>query len=270
MSIFQRSVSMKKKGMLMTRLYVFFVLAALFLPLAGSVQAQREDDILRPVPFRFHVGPFIGMGYNASYGEFETQCQCRYTSGYGFGPLLGGFIDYPLTRDLSLYVTGGTQSLDASYDKNERRYEYVEQLGAFREVDFLLETDLTLYTFGLGTFIKWDTPLPGLYLAAGPEVAFVMYSSIQETETITTPGFVYVPSGERQSVFLDGSLSDYYDTRSLRVTVAGKVGYIIPLMDRLAIAPEFTVAFPLTPVVSEYSSWRILPYQFTVAARFGI
>ncbi len=254
----------------MKRFYVVILLAALAFALPETLRAQKEDDILRPVPFRFHVGPLLGLGYNASYGEFQTLCECSYSGGYGFGPVIGGFIDYPLSRDLSLYVVGSTQSLDASYDKTQKRFEYVEQIGAFREVDFELNTDLTLYTFGIGTFIKWDTPVPGLYLAAGPEFGFVMYSNITETETVVTPGYTYIPSGERESVFMDGSLGDYYDASSFRLALAGKIGYIIPLLDRLDLAPEFTIAFPLTPVVSDYNTWRILPYQFTVAARFGI
>ncbi len=254
----------------MNRFHVVLLTVVLCIALIEPVHAQREDDILRPVPFRFHVGPLLGLGYNASYGEFQTQCQCLYTSGYGFGPVLGGFIDYPVSRDLSVYIVAGTQSLDASYEKTDSRFEYVEQLGAFRSIDFKLETDLTLYTFGVGTYLKWETPVPGLYLAAGPEFSFVAYSNISETESIVTPGFSYIPSGARESQFLDGSLGDYYDAPSFRLSLAGKIGYIIPLLDRLSLAPEFTIAFPLTPVVSDYSSWRILPYQLTVAARFGI
>ena len=250
--------------------HVVLLTVALCLALFEPMRAQREDDILRPVPFRFHVGPLIGMGYNASYGEFKTQCDCLYSGGYGFGPVIGGFVDYPVSRDMSVYVIVSSQSLNASYDKAQQRIEYVEQLGAFRPVDFELETDLTLYTLGVGTFLKWETPVPGLYLAGGPELSFVAYSNIEETERIVTPGFTYATSGARESTFLDGALGDYYDAPSFRLAIAGKIGYIIPLLDRLSLAPELTIAFPLTSVASEYSTWRILPYQLTVAARFGI
>jgi hypothetical protein len=254
----------------MKRQYVVLVLSTVLLAVASTAQAQREDDILRPVPFRFHVGPMLGIGYNASYGDFQTLCECEYSAGYGFGPIIGGFIDYPVSRDLSVYVVGGTQSLNASYDKAQQRYEYVEQLGQFRSIDFQLDTDLTLYTFGVGAFLKWDTPVPGLYLAAGPEFAFVLYSNIEETESIVTPGYTYIPSGERESVFMDGSLGDFYDANNFRMALAGKIGYIIPVMDRIALAPEFTIAFPLTAVAADYGTWKILPYQLTIAARFGI
>ncbi|MCZ7555200.1 MAG: hypothetical protein M5R41_02190 [Bacteroidia bacterium] len=254
----------------MKRRSVVLVFSVVLLACASTASAQREDDILRPVPFRFHVGPLIGLGYNASYGEFQTLCQCEYSAGYGFGPIIGGFIDYPVSRDLSVYVVGGTQSLNASYDKAQQRYEYVEQMGQFRAIDFELETDLTLYTFGVGTYVKWDTPVSGLYLAAGPEFGFVLYSNIEETERIVSPGYTYIPSGERESVFMDGGLSEYYDANTFRMAVAGKIGYIIPILDRLAIAPEFTVAVPFTSVTAEYGTWKILPYQFTIAARFGI
>jgi len=254
----------------MSRLSAICILALLFLVSAVDAFAQREDDILRPVPFRFHVGPLAGFGYNASYGEFETVCDCRYSSGSGFGPMIGGFVDYPLTRDVSAYIVVTGQSLNASYDKGERRLEYVDQLGAMVFLDFKLETAVTLFYVGVGTLVKWETPVRGLYLAVGPELSFVAYDYINETERLETPGFVYVNSDSRETVFVDGGLNAYYDMTSWRLAVAGRLGYEIPLHQRLALAPELSVALPMTPVVADYNSWRIMPWRLNCVLRFAL
>ncbi len=242
----------------------------LFMFVLAPARAQREDDVLRPVPFRFHLGPMLGFGYNSSHGSFKTLCDCEYDGGYGVGPVLGGFIDYPLTRSLSAYVLVQGQSLNADYDRTERRFEYVQQLGDFAAVDFEQEVALTLFTAGIGAFVKWETPVPNLYLAVGPDFSLVVVDGIEETERIITPGFAYTNSGGGETVFVDGALDDYYDGTAWRLAIAGKIGYIIPIAERLQLAAEITAALPMTPVVAEHNSWRIMPYQFSVLARFAL
>ncbi|MBR9974444.1 MAG: hypothetical protein KFF77_02595 [Bacteroidetes bacterium] len=232
-----------------------------------------EEDILRPVPWRFHAGPFAGAAWVVSQGTFQTLCNCEYGSGDGLGLQAGAFIDYPLAGDLSIFGTFGYRLLTTSYDKTEQRLEFVPNMsgGQFVWVDFDLETRLMLSMVELGAAVKWDLPLDGLYLAVGPEFGWIFTDNIEETERIQTAGFTYDESGRTEQNFMDDALDRYYDgAASFRLALAARLGYIYPLHERLAIAPELLMSMPLTPVASEYSSWRLGAWQFNVYLRFAI
>ncbi len=243
------------------------------LHLYAGAPAGGEDDILRPVPWSMHVGPFAGAGWAISQGSFQTLCQCEYGSGNGIGLQLGGFVDYPLTRDLSLFATLGYRMFHPSYEKGERRLEYLPSSGSgdFTWVDFDLETNLTLPMIELGLAVKWDLPPQGLYLAAGPEFGWIIADNIEETESIRTPGLTYDTNGSTEQTFMDGALDEYYpDAASFRLGLAARLGYIIPLHERLAIAPELSMSIPLTPITSSFSTWKIAAWQCNVYLRFAI
>lgn len=251
------------------------LLLLLLLPvsaLAGSPPGG-EEDILRPVPWRFHAGPYAGAAWVASQGRFETLCNCEYGSGGGLGLQVGAFLDYPIASDLSLLSTLSYRLFAPTYDKSEQRLEYVPVGGSgeFVWVDFDLETALSLSMFELGVAMKWDLPVQGLYLAAGPEFGWIFSDNIEETERIRTPGLTYDSNGRSDQVFMDDALDSYYeDPLSFRIGLAGRFGYVLPLHERLAIVPELMYSLPLTPVVGDHGNWRLDAWQFNLYLRFAI
>lgn len=253
------------------------VFVLLLLLLSSAVRAGNppggEEDILRPVPWRFHAGPFAGAAWVVSQGSFQTLCDCEYGSGDGLGLHAGAFVDYPITGDLSVYGTFGYRLFTTSYEKSQQRLEFVPNMGGgqFVWVDFDLETRLTLSMAELGVAVKWELPVEGLYLAVGPELGWVFVDNIEETERIRSAGFTYDSGGRTEQTFMDDALDRYYDgALDFRVGLAARIGYIVPLHERLAVAPEFLMSMPLTPVASEHASWRLGAWQFNLSLRFAI
>ncbi|MFZ1730644.1 MAG: hypothetical protein WBQ23_01200 [Bacteroidota bacterium] len=232
-----------------------------------------EDDILRPVPWSMQVGPFGGAGWVISQGSFNTLCDCEYGSGSGLGLQLGAFADYPLSGNVSILTTVGFRTMSPSYEKSEKRLEYVALSGGgdFMWVDYNRNTTLSLSMIELGVAAKWELPLKGLYVAVGPEFGWIVSDNIEETETIVTPGLTYDTSGSTKQVFMDNSLDTYYsDPVAFRLGIAGRIGYILPIHEKLAIAPELLLSVPLTPVTWTYKSWRLTAWQFNIYLRFTI
>jgi hypothetical protein len=248
-----------------------------FLVLTATAGAERppggEDDILRPVPWSMHVGPFAGAAWVVSEGRFTTLCDCEYEDGSGLGLQLGAFADYPLTKSLSVLATLGYHRLSATYEKSQQRLEYVPVSGGgdFMWVDFDLETVLSLSVIEIGVAAKWDLPVQGLYIAAGPEIGLIVDDNIEETERIRTAGLTYDTNGRTEQVFMDDDLDRYYaDPSTVRLGLAARLGYILPIHERLAIAPELMMSLPLSPVTSDHGNWKLSAWQFNVYLRFAI
>jgi hypothetical protein len=257
----------------MHRLNILLSLFLLPTLLTAGRPPGGEDDILRPVPFTLHVGPYIGGAWIASNGTFETLCQCEYSGGNGLGFQLGVFADYPLTREVSLMATLGLRSMHPAFDKKQTRIEFIQfppEDGDFTNVDFELETVLQMTLIELGVYGRWQLPVRGLYFAAGGEFGVVIDDNIREMERILTPGVVYDLGGGNEQESMDGPLSRYYDDTGYRLAAAVKLGYVIPLTETISIAPEAGLSFPLTPIVSNFQDWRQSAFQAIVFLRFAI
>ena len=250
----------------------------LLLLLPGTLRAENPpgggDDILRPVPFTLHVGPYAGFGWVASNGTFETVCQCAYEGGgNGLGFQFGGFVDYPLSGDVSLMTTLGLRTIRASHEKNQTRIEFLRfppDDGEFMNVDFTLESVVQMTLVELGVYGKWDLAVRGLYVAAGGEFAIVIDDNIEETERISTPGITYVEGGGTQQTSMNDPLSRYYDDTGYRLAAAVKLGYLIPITPAVSLAPELSLSFPLTPIVAEFQDWRMTVFHAQLYLRFAL
>jgi hypothetical protein len=258
------------------RLFRLLILAVFFfaaLPLAADSPPGGGDDILRPVPFRLHVGPYAGGAWIAGSGTFETLCDCEYNGGNGIGFDLGVFADYPLTREFSLMATLGVRTLSSTYEKSQTRIEYIEippDGGNFTDVNFDLESTLQLTLVQFAILARWDLPLQGLYLAAGPEFGYAVSDNIEEVERITTPGIGYDTNGGTEQVLMQDALSRYYDDTGYQLALSVRLGYILPIHERLSIAPELSFSLGQTPIASEYQSWKLNAYRAQVYLRFAI
>ncbi|MCB2204375.1 outer membrane beta-barrel protein [bacterium] len=242
-------------------------------PLSAGNPPGGEDDILRPVPFRLHIGPYAGGAWIAGSGSFKTLCDCEYNGGNGLGFDLGGFADYPLSRDFSVMATVGLRSMTPVYEKSQTRLEYIEippAEGEFRNINFDLESTVQLTLLQFAVLAKWDLPLRGLYVAAGPELGVVFSDNIEEVETITTPGIGYDTNGGSEQVVMDDGLSQYYDDSGYQLALSARLGYIIPLHERLELAPELSFSLGQTPLASNYQSWRLNAFRAQIYLRFAI
>ncbi|MDT8324431.1 MAG: outer membrane beta-barrel protein [Bacteroidota bacterium] len=258
------------------RTFRLFLIITLFLPaqlLAADSPRGGGDDILRPVPFRLHVGPYAGGAWIAGAGNFETVCDCEYSGGNGLGFDVGMFADYPLSSDFSLMATFGLRSVSPVYEKSQTRIEYIEippDQGAFTEIGFDLETSLQLTLVHIALLARWDLQVAGLYIAAGPELGIAVSDNIEEVERITTPGIGYDTYGGSEQVVMDGDLSRYYDDTGYQLALSLRLGYIFALHERLALAPELSFSLGQTPIASEYQSWKLNAYRAQVYLRFAI
>lgn len=254
------------------RIFLLCIFAFPSIVFAGNPPGG-EDDILRPVPWSMQVGPFAGTAWIVSQGSFQTLCDCEYGTGNGLGFEVGAFADYPLTGEISLFATLGFRMFTPSYEKSQQRLEFVAVPGGgdFMWVDYDLKTTLSLSMVELGVAAKWELPLKGLYVAAGPEFGWIIDDNIEETENIRTPGLTYDTNGRTEQTFMDDNLDTYYpDAAAFRVGLAARLGYIVPIHEKLSIAPEMTMSMPLTPVTTTYSTWKLAAWQFNVYLRFAI
>ncbi len=257
------------------RIFRLFFIVAFFaaLPLHADPPSGGGDDILRPVPFRLHVGPYAGGAWIAGSGTFETLCDCEYNGGNGIGFDLGGFADYPLTREFSLMATLGVRTLSSTYEKSQTRIEYIEippDGGDFTAVHFDLESTLQLTLVQFALLARWELPIQGLYVAAGPELGVAISDNIEEVERIATPGIGYDTNGGTEQIVMDDALSRYYDDTGYQLALTARLGYIIPMHERLAIAPELSFSLGQTPIASEYQSWKLNAFRAQVYLRFAI
>lgn len=242
-------------------------------PLHAVSPVGGEDDILRPVPFRLHVGPYAGGAWIAGAGTFETLCDCEYSGGNGLGIDLGMFADYPLSRSFSVMATLGLRTMSSVYEKSQMRIEYIEIApgqGDFTEVDFDLESTLHLTLVHMAVLARWDLQLGGLYVAAGPEIGVVVSDNIEEVERINTPGISYDTNGGTEQLVMDDDLSRYYDDTGYQFALSVRLGYVLPLDESLSLAPELSFSLGQTPIASEYQSWKLNAFRAQLYLRFAI
>ncbi len=250
---------------------LFFVISVL--PLTAGNPPGGEDDILRPVPFRMHLGPYAGGAWIAGTGTFQTLCNCEYSGGNGLGTDLGMFADYPVAGKFSVMATLGLRTLAPVYEKSQTRIEFIEippDAGEFRDVNYDLETTVQLTLLQFAVLARWELPLDGLYVSAGPELGVVLTDNIEEIERITTPGIGYETNGATEQVVMDDALSRYYDDTGYQLALSVRLGYILPLHERLAIAPELSFSLGQTPMASEYQSWKLNAFRAQVYLRFAL
>jgi hypothetical protein len=252
---------------------ILLALCVLSIPLKAGIPPGGEDDILRPVPFRIQIGPYIGGAYVAGSGTFETLCDCEYSGGNGLGLDIGVFADYPLAKNFSVMATLGLRTLRPVYEKSQTRIEYIEMTpgsGDFTDVNFDLETSVQLTALEFAVLARWEMPLEGLYVAAGPEIGFMIDDNIEEVERITTPGIAYDSNGGTEQVVMDDALSRYYDDSGYQLSLSARLGYIVALSERLSIAPELSFSLGQTPIASQFQSWKLNGYRALVYLRFAL
>jgi hypothetical protein len=253
------------------RIFTLFIFCITFSITCVS-QNRADDDVLRPVPAHWFVGPYLGAGYNLSMGRPVTQCKCDYPGGDGGGGLFGIAFDFPLRSDFSISAELGFQNLNTSYSKLEQRL-YVtgpDNDLQYQMVTFLKEADVSLNLIELALLCKWHMGRRHFYVFGGPLAGLVTYDHLLETETAQTAGWHYPGSGSNRQVFFDDGLKKIYSAPLLRIALLVGTGYDIPLSARWFLSPEIGLSLPILPVTGSVPGWRIVDCHFLLALKYAV
>ena len=245
--------------------FCILLLASIAQPAALRAEGP-EEDVLRPLLVRFFVGPVAGIGYNLHLGDFQTQCKCTYSGGSGVGPNGGLFAEIPIARSWRVYGGMTYSDLRADFTRQETRLEYGSS-GEFVNIQFEQTANVTLSYIGIQAMAKWMTGLGTLFVAAGPELSFLVGNHIKETERILTPGWVYKQNMQNQNIFLDGDVPSY---RSNRLALHAAVGYDFFLSPQFVLSPELGFQMPLTTVTSSDNDWSAASLHLSLFVKFGL
>ncbi len=235
-------------------------------------QQRPDDDVLRPVPVRLWIGPYLGGGFNFSMGHPVTQCKCEYGSGDGGGGLFGLVFDYPVTPDFSIAAAFGFQSLNTSYSKfAQRLYTFGPDSALVYEfVNFREQADVSLNVLTLSIMGKWYMGRKRFYLFGGPQFGMDTYTRLNETETFQSSGYAYHGTLSTQQVIFDDDLKKIYGSLFIRFALLAGTGYDFALSKRCVLSPELAFSIPILPVTNSVSSWRIASCYFLLALKFAV
>jgi outer membrane protein OmpA-like peptidoglycan-associated protein len=236
---------------------------------AASAQAPRP----RAEDVAFRLGAISGITRNTHDTRatvFTGGGECgAFSSGTGNGYVAGLVGEFPLLApwldlaalatiaerggDFGDVTTGGLPILDPTtdtYTELVRRHTYTAQVRAF--------------VAELGVRV---TPFPEIpaYLRATTAIAIPLAPTYAQREEIVSPSGVLYPENNRTE--RDVASGDIADAAQF-ASVAGTIGYDLPLGPRLTVAPEVSYYFPLGDVTSSYR-WRIATLQGAIAAKWS-
>jgi hypothetical protein len=220
-----------------------------------------EDDVLRPVPRLLRVGPAAGGQYLLSSGKFSTLCSCEYLEGHGSGAFGGIAADYSLSRNFAITGEVSLSSFRAEYPVTENRTEYLRDQGSYMQLDFERMATVEAAFVTLNAFLKWKSPLEGLFLVAGPSVGYLLDGRFEERERMLAPDLVYYDTGTREKTYIEGPFDTIFEAPRIRVSLAGGLGYSLPVSTRISLNPQVTASYPLTRMSGKYKSWNLIAIQ---------
>lgn len=261
-------------------LLIGIIISATVVTHAGLPE-KPEEGVLRPAMRMPTYGLFLSGNAVLSSGTLITTCNCEYGSGFGFDFSAQGFIELPIIDELSLIAQAGYNGLGASYEETETRLEYIDD-GDFIFLDFEKTTDVSLAFFNVEALLKWNFGGKPLYLFAGPAVGWLLSGSINETETISTPGYTFQNTGSATKVYLDNeALDEIYSVNSMQFHVHFGVGYEIVVSDAMFVVPEISYSMPITNLVDGFKSppgqgdpdvtnWKHAPLQVGVRLMYWL
>lgn len=236
-----------------------------------SASAQGARPRAEDVAFRFGViGGATRNTHDTRATVFTGGAECgAFSDGTGNG-WTGGLVgEFPLLRpwlDLSALatvaerggefgqvVTGGLPVLDPNtdtYTELKRRHSYSAGLRSF--------------VAELGVRVTPIESIP-LYVRATTAIAFPISPSFEQREEILSPvGVLYPETNTAEREVASGSI----DNATQFASIAGAIGYDIPLGPRLTAAPEISYYHPLGDLTSLYR-WRVTTLQGALSLKYS-
>ncbi len=227
---------------------------------------KPEENVLRPNPLHLLIGPALGGGLNLHFGDFITQCDCSYSNGSGLGYVGGLFVEYPTGGEWSFRGELMWQEFGADFSQTKSRVEYASN-GEFVTLDFDQKAEVRLQYLQLNLLAKWSTGFDRLYFTGGFGFGSLVSNQLVETESIATPGWVYVTNGTDLQKYLDGPVGS---ERGYRAGIILGIGYDFWLTPDFRLSPEMAWNFPVTTIRTTDSDWRASSLTLNVLLGFGL
>lgn len=238
--------------------------------LHAEVPDGPKDKILEPGFRLLLIGPYGGINNNIHRGAFQTTdgtfiC-CNFDEGSGIGPVFGAKAFIPLTDEINFSPRLAYEDRSGEFT---RTINDIPIRGAGNRIEFWnteQKLDAKLRTLSVDVFGSYTVTPFGLYIAAGPSIAFTLSKSFKTTETIVAPANVRYPDGTTSKEFPGQTL---VEVNSLFIALRGGVGVLFPITQSIHLNPEVLYSFPLNKVSKDYD-WKASAVQMTLGILFSI
>jgi hypothetical protein len=229
------------------------------------------DKILYPgAMIRLLIGPYAGVNLNMHDGSFSTMengviC-CNFDEGDGIGIVFGAKAFIPLSAQFRLSPRLHYEQRGGTFTAELLSYPFFGSGQSLEYVDMANELDVTLNTIGIDILATWHPGFGGLYLAAGPSLAYVASQNFRKTEQILRPPGVTYLDGSTEKVVFDGEMEMVDE---LLLGLRGGVGVLVPVTSGLHLDLEALYHLPLNSVSTD-GDWNASAVQFTLGILFAL
>lgn len=262
----------------------FIVVAASVVSLASAEQScsQGHDDPVDPSIIStdtnlanagptelWRAGIYAGMNRNVfSADEISglpevPSCCPSYSSGGGFGAVIGWTFGLPLTGDWStnwriVYNNYGGELRTVELETVDAEHERV--LATFEHTIEARVQGLSLE--GLASFKAYRS----LFVSAGFRGDYILEKWFYQREFLASPEGITYENGKRTRLEFEGEIPR---ANTLQAAVVGSVRYDLPLgaSGDIVLSPEITAWYGLTDVVKDLP-WGIHGIRFGTSLQF--
>lgn len=244
----------------MTRFRLFTLLTLPSLMLLSTCALAQETSA---PPLRIRSGVIGGATINIHRGEFAAYdgiLECApFDRATTLGWQAGYLFDVPFTPSFGLSTRLSYWKADGDFTSPNPypvRVAIDDKTTVPLITEHTLETSLDYVT--LDALARWNV-VKGLYVAAGPTVAFATRAAYEEEERILEPQGITFQNGEPTRKIIAGNFDEQGTIparRMLRVAGSVAIGAEIPITERLLVAPEVGYSYGLTNVLSTFD-WKV-------------
>lgn len=248
----------------------FAIIAALAAGMSASLQAQDsylmqqvpafsapyESDILNPRPVRYFIGLGLGAYAFQHLGDFSPSCDCLFSGEKGtrFYIALQFSIQYP-RLGFALRSTASYYDGSAVFTQQVRRESIIvgEPTPVFLDYEKLSNVQLRYISFEQSA--AYFIPMTQWFFFGGVSVGFHLDADYDHVEKILTSGYTY-HDGVNTSTLL--AKSEIPGGKNLRIALGLGTGFDFVLSSKFTLTPEIGFNFPLTPISTQDTDWRLM------------
>ncbi|MFH1049989.1 MAG: OmpA family protein [bacterium] len=252
---------------------LFFVLLNISLDAQSVYEVQRRQDSLGLYSWKY--GLFVDGGINLHsstkfFGSPVLGLQNEIGSFSGFGINVGGFLEYPFSKNLSLMTRLGYYSLSGSFLKTETAVEPVlselEDKLVWPKLEFTF--DASLSTISIEPLFSYQIT-KGINLLAGFNAGYLM-TSYSQNEVVTN-GEEGIPKFQETGTWERNTVSDttFPNASSLQIGLVIGASYDLAISQRILLSPEVYFQYGALGIWNNGdSSWSANSIRFGVSAKY--